>query len=137
MHIVPPEIHLWHAIEDTARNVLSSYGFNEIRTPLLEKTDVFIRSIGDTTDIVQKEMYSFQDRGGRDVTLRPEGTASVIRHVAAGGPEALEGRYYYLGPMFRCERPQAGRKRQFHQIGVEALGAPNPATDAETIAPVA
>lgn len=132
--IAPPEIALWQTIEEKARRVLDCYGFSELRTPMVEYTEVFTRSIGDTTDIVQKEMYSFEDRGGRRLSLRPEGTASIIRFVAGAGPEALESRYYYIGPMFRCERPQAGRKRQFHQLGTEALGQPNPAADAECLA---
>ena len=132
--IAPPEIALWQTIEEKARRVLACYGFNELRTPLVEYTEVFTRSIGDTTDIVQKEMYSFEDRGGRRLSLRPEGTASIIRFIAGAGPEALDARYYYIGPMFRCERPQAGRKRQFHQLGAEALGQPNPAADAECLA---
>jgi len=130
----PPEIHLWQTVEAQARRVLALYGFEEVRTPILERTELFTRSIGDTTDVVQKEMYTFRDRGGRSLTLRPEGTAGVMRYVAGQGPEALEARIYYLGPMFRSERPQAGRKRQFHQVGGEALGPANPAVDAEIIA---
>jgi histidyl-tRNA synthetase len=130
----PPEIADWQRIEDQARRVLALYHFSEIRTPLLEPTQVFIRSLGDTTDVVQKEMYTFEDRGGRSLTLRPEGTAGVMRYVAGQGVEALDARLYYLGPMFRCERPQAGRKRQFHQLGIEALGAPSAAADVEVIA---
>ncbi len=129
-----PEIHLWQRLEDTARDLLSRYAFREVRTPILERTDVFERSLGDTTDVVRKEMYSFEDRGGRNLTLRPEGTAGVIRYVAGQGQDAQEARLYYIGPMFRSERPQAGRRRQFHQLGVEAIGAPCPAADAEAIA---
>ena len=132
--IAAPEVYLWQELEKKARHVFALYGFDEVRTPSLEKTELFTRSIGDGTDIVQKEMYTLEDRGGRSLTLRPEGTASIIRHVAGGGPEALESRIFYWGPMFRCERPQAGRKRQFHQVGAETLGAPNPASDAECIA---
>ncbi|MFH0954413.1 MAG: histidine--tRNA ligase [Verrucomicrobiota bacterium] len=130
----PPDISLWQSIENTARHTLDLYGFAEVRTPVLEYTNVFTRSLGDTTDVVQKEMYTFEDRGGRSLTLRPEGTAGVIRYLAGLGPEALESRLYYLGPMFRAERPQAGRRRQFHQVGVEALGPANPAADVEVIA---
>ena len=130
----PPEIAAWQKIEEKARQVLSLYHFSEVRTPVLEHTSVFTRSLGDTTDVVQKEMYTFEDRGGRSLTLRPEGTAGVMRYVAGQGAEALDARLYYLGPMFRCERPQAGRKRQFHQLGVEALGAPSAAADVEVIA---
>ena len=130
----PPEIAAWQILEEKARQILALYHFSEIRTPILEYTNVFTRSLGDTTDVVQKEMYTFQDRGGRSLTLRPEGTAGVMRYVAGQGAEALDARLYYLGPMFRCERPQAGRKRQFHQLGVEALGAPSAAADVEVIA---
>ena len=129
-----PEVSTWQRLEEKARQVLALYGFTEVRTPLLESTSVFVRSIGDTTDVVQKEMYTFEDRGGRSVSLRPEGTASIIRYAAGLGQEAQDGRFYYIGPMFRCERPQAGRKRQFHQFGVEALGAPSAAADVEVIA---
>lgn len=129
-----PEIRLWQWVEDKARTVFSLYGFGEIRTPILEKASVFLRSLGDTTDVVQKEMYLFEDRGGRQVAVRPEGTASVMRYVALKGQEAQDARLYYIGPMFRCERPQAGRKRQFHQIGAEAIGAASSAADAEIIA---
>lgn len=129
-----PDVHLWQHLEREGRRVLHAYGFEEIRTPTLEYASLFRRAIGDTTDVVSKEMYSFRDRGGREVALRPEGTASVMRVVAAAGPELMDGRLYYLGPMFRCERPEAGRRRQFHQIGAEAIGEPNPAADAECIA---
>ncbi len=129
-----PEVFLWQRIEDAARRVFHRYGFTEVRTPLLERLSVFTRAIGEGTDVVQKEMYTLQDRGGREIALRPEGTAGVLRFAADGGPERAEARLYYLGPMFRAERPQAGRKRQFHQIGAEALGPPAPAADAECIA---
>lgn len=132
--IVPPEVFQWQRIEETSRKVFRLYDFEEIRTPILERTEVFTRAIGDTTDVVQKEMYTFEDRGGRSLTLRPEGTAAVMRHVAGAGQDMASARLYYMGPMFRSERPQAGRRRQFHQIGVEALGEPNPAADAEVIA---
>ncbi len=132
--LAAPEIFLWQRLEQSAREVMRLWGFAEVRTPLLEYTHLFTRSLGDTTDVVQKEMYTFADRGGRSLTLRPEGTASVIRHVASLGAEGDDARLYYVGPMFRSERPQAGRKRQFHQLGVEAFGAPNPAADAEVIA---
>lgn len=129
-----PEIELWRLLENKARRIFSLYGYREIRTPLLERTPLFLRSLGDTSEVVCKEMYSFEDRGGRDLTLRPEGTAGVIRNLAGLGPAGLNSRVYYIGPMFRCERPQAGRKRQFHQIGVEMTGDPNPRADAECIA---
>lgn len=129
-----PEVHLWQRVEEAARRLFPLYGFEEVRTPILERTSVFTRSLGETTDVVQKEMYAFEDRGGRSVALRPEGTAGVIRYVGGAGPEAAESRLYYIGPMFRAERPQAGRRRQFHQIGVESLGAPHPLADAECLA---
>lgn len=129
-----PEIYLWQMVETRARELFALYGYEEVRTPVLERTDVFVRSLGDTTEVVQKEMYAFEDRGGRSVALRPEGTAGVIRFIAGGGPELRRARLYYMGPMFRAERPQAGRKRQFHQIGVEHLGEANPVADAECIA---
>jgi len=132
--ICAPEIYLWRMIEERARNLFNSYGYEELRTPSLEKLSVFKRSIGDTTDVVQKEMYSFEDRGGRELALRPEGTAGTIRHLAGKGEEGQNARVFYISPMFRCERPQAGRKRQFHQVGVEATGEPNPLADAECIA---
>lgn len=132
--IQAPEIHLWRMIEERARRIFDCYGYEELRTPSLEKLSVFKRSIGDTTDVVQKEMYAFRDRGGRELALRPEGTAGTIRHLAGRGEEGLNARVFYIAPMFRCERPQAGRKRQFHQIGVEATGEPNPLADAECIA---
>jgi len=132
--LVVPEVLTWQAIEERGRHVLSLYGFTEIRTPIVERTEVFVRSIGDTTDVVQKEMYTFEDRGGRSLSLRPEGTAGVIRHLSGRGAEAADARLFYVGPMFRSERPQAGRRRQFHQLGVESMGPPNPAADAEVIA---
>lgn len=132
--IYAPEIYIWRMIEEKARTLFNCYGYEELRTPSLEKLQVFKRSIGDTTDVVQKEMYSFEDRGGRELALRPEGTAGTIRHLAGRGEEGLNSRVFYIAPMFRCERPQAGRKRQFHQVGVEATGEPNPLADAECIA---
>ncbi|MCF7817113.1 MAG: histidine--tRNA ligase [Kiritimatiellales bacterium] len=131
--IYAPEIYLWRMIEERARKLFACYGYEELRTPSLEKLSVFKRSIGDTTDVVQKEMYSFEDRGGRELALRPEGTAGTIRHLAGRGEEGQNARVFYIAPMFRCERPQAGRKRQFHQVGVEATGEPNPLADAECI----
>ena len=132
--IAPPEIRLWQRVEAKTREVMALYGFEEIRTPIVEHTRVFTRAIGDTTDVVQKEMYTFEDRGGRQLSLRPEGTAGVLRYAAGLGAEAVGKRFFYIGPMFRCERPQAGRKRQFHQLGIEAIGAPSPAADVEAIA---
>ncbi len=132
--LAPPAIRRWQKLEAQARIVLHRYGYEEIRTPVLEKLSVFERSIGDTTDIVQKEMYVLEDRGGRKLALRPEGTAGVMRFVAGHGQDFQDGRLYYIAPMFRCERPQAGRKRQFHQLGAEAIGTPNARVDAEMIA---
>lgn len=132
--IAPPDIALWQMIEQRAREIFARYRFSEVRTPVLEKLELFTHSLGDTTDVVTKEMYTLEDRGGRKLALRPEGTAGAIRYVASGGDKTAAARIFYMGPMFRCERPQAGRKRQFHQIGVEAIGAPNPLADAEVIA---
>lgn len=130
-----PEIHRWTALEDAARQCFPRYGYDEVRTPIFERTDVFVRGIGDQTEVVQKEMYTFEDRGGRSLTLRPEGTAGVMRAIAnAGLNQGEEKRVFYMGPMFRGERPAAGRRRQFHQVGVEAVGSCNPLVDAECIA---
>lgn len=133
--ILPGEVEKWQWVEKNAREVFSRYGFKEIRVPIFEYTHLFSRSIGETTDIVEKEMYTFTDRGGDQVTLRPEGTASVVRAYVEHKmyhPPALT-KLYYMGPMFRYERPQAGRFRQFYQIGAEAMGSANPATDAEVM----
>lgn len=132
--IASPEVYVWQRVEDTARDIFSRYCFDEVRTPIVEYTDVFERSLGDGTDVVQKEMYRFEDRGGRRLALRPEGTAGVMRHLAGLGQDARDARVFYVGPMFRSERPQAGRRRQFHQIGAEALGPACPAADAEMMA---
>ncbi len=122
--ILPNEVEKWHHIENTARRVFELYGFSEIRIPILEKTELFARSIGDATDIVEKEMYSFTDKGDNRVTMRPEGTAGVMRAFIEHKLHALDqiAKLYYMGPMFRYERPQKGRYRQFHQIGVELTG---------------
>lgn len=134
MHdILPERIAIWHRIEDTARQVLSGYGYAEIRTPLVEVTDLFKRSIGEVTDIVEKEMYSFEDRNGDSLSLRPEGTASCVRAAIEHGLLVQPQRLWYRGPMFRYERPQRGRYRQFHQIGVEAFGLDGPDIDLEMI----
>jgi histidyl-tRNA synthetase len=132
--VLPDQAPLWRSFEDTARAWLGRYGYREIRMPLIEKTELFVRSIGEVTDIVEKEMYTFADLNGESLTLRPEGTASCVRaaiehHLLYNGPQRL----YYAGPMFRHEKPQKGRYRQFHQIGVEALGFPGPDVDAEHI----
>ena len=133
--IFPDEMCTWNLIENTANRVFSLYGFSEFRTPILEYTEVFQRSIGDETDVVKKEMYTFEDKGGRSLTLRPEGTAGVMRALA--GTDVMNGnekRVFYTGPMFRGEKPAAGRKRQFYQIGVENAGTVSAAADAESIA---
>ncbi len=133
--IMPPDIHIWQEVEGKAREVFASYGFLEIRTPIVESTSVFARSIGENTDIVEKEMYTFEDKGGRSITLRPEGTASVVRCYTENHLYNLPSpqKFYYIGPMFRYERPQSGRFRQFYQIGVEAFGSSKPEMDAEVI----
>ena len=133
--IIPGEMALWHFIEKEFRQVCSEYGYAEIRTPLFEHTELFQRGVGDTTDIVDKEMYTFRDRGDRSLTLRPEGTAPTVRAFLENklhtGPQPVK--LFYWGPMFRYDRPQAGRYRQFHQCGVEVFGAADPAIDAEVI----
>jgi len=133
--ILPPATALWQFAEHTARDLFARYGYAEIRTPVFEQTELFVRSIGDTTDIVEKEMYTFADKKGRSLTLRPEGTACVVRACLEHKlfAQARVQKYYYLGPMFRYERPQAGRQRQFHQIGVELFGSYSPLADAEVI----
>lgn len=135
--ILPEDILVWKQIEKVSMETCAAYNFKEIRTPIFEHTEVFARGVGDTTDIVQKEMYTFKDRGDRSLTLRPEGTASVVRafveHKLYGSP-AQPTKLFYTGPMFRYERPQAGRMRQFVQFGVEALGSASPQLDAEVMA---
>ena len=133
--IVPPESQLWHRTEEVCRGVLEAYNYREIRTPVLEETELFARSVGAHTDIVSKEMYTFADRDGRSLTLRPEATASVVRAYLDSGAWNEGGikKYYYLGPMFRRERPQKGRYRQFYQIGAEVLGSGHPAVDVEIL----
>lgn len=136
--ILPPTSAKWQYVEQFARTIFKQYNYAEIRTPIFEHYEVISRSVGDTTDIVTKEMYDFYDRGERHITLRPEGTAPVVRSYVENklfAPEVQKpAKFYYMGPMFRYERPQAGRLRQFHQIGVECFGSANPATDVETIA---
>ncbi len=133
--ILPGDIEKWQWVEEIARNVFSKYGFREIRLPIFENTKLFSKSIGETTDIVEKEMYTFEDRSGEQITLRPEGTASVVRayieHKMYNPPSVVK--LYYMGPMFRYERPQAGRFRQFYQIGIEAMGTDNPTVDVEVM----
>ncbi|MCB4407038.1 histidine--tRNA ligase [Synechococcus sp. MU1642] len=133
--LLPEALQRWQAVEAMAREHFQRSGFGEIRTPLLETTDLFGRGIGEGTDVVGKEMYSFQDRGDRSCTLRPEGTASVVRAALQHGLLSQGAqKLWYAGPMFRYERPQAGRQRQFHQIGVEWLGAERARSDVEVIA---
>ncbi len=134
--ILPEAVGPWQTLESTARRILGGYGYREIRTPIFERTELFVRGIGEGTDIVDKEMYTFADRGDEMLTLRPEGTASVVRAYLEHKLFADGGlvKVYYIGPMFRRERPQAGRFRQFHQIGAEAIGQDNPAVDAELLA---
>lgn len=133
--ILPGEMAAWHHLESTARKLFEDYGFSEIRVPVLEYTELFARSIGAATDIVEKEMYTFEDRDGRKITLRPEGTAGVVRAFVEHKMYAENQltKLYYLGPMFRHERPQKGRYRQFYQIGVEALGPDHPHVDIEVL----
>lgn len=132
--VLPKESGLWRRIEDEASTVFSSYGFSEIRPPLVEKTELFRRSIGETTDIVEKEMYTFPDRHGETMTLRPEGTAPVVRAYIEHKLYAMPVvKLFYSGPMFRYERPQKGRYRQFYQIGAEVLGEGSPKADAEVM----
>jgi histidyl-tRNA synthetase len=133
--LLPPETRVWNRLEETARAVFSLYGYDEIRTPVLEPTELFVRSVGEASDIVHKEMYSFTDRGGREVSLRPESTAGVARAFVEHGMPQAGGvkKLYYVGPQYRYERPQKGRYREFRQIGAEVLGAADPATDAELL----
>ena len=136
--ILPLEAAKWQYVENLARETFKKYNYGEIRTPMFEHYEVISRSVGDTTDIVTKEMYDFYDKGDRHITLRPEGTAPVVRSFVENklfAPEVQKPvKLYYIGSMFRYERPQAGRLREFHQIGVECFGSKNPATDVETIA---
>ncbi|MCF8009803.1 MAG: histidine--tRNA ligase [Clostridiales bacterium] len=133
--ILPGQVEKWQLIEETMRCISAEYNYQEIRTPIFEHTELFIRGVGETTDIVEKEMYTFVDRGERSVTLRPEGTAPVVRSYLENrlnsGPQPVK--LYYTGPMFRYDRPQSGRYRQFHQVGVEAFGSHHPALDAEVM----
>lgn len=134
--ILPEEVYKWEYMEGVIRDVCSRYGYKEIRTPIIEATELFQRGIGDTTDVVTKEMYTFKDRGDRSVTLRPENTASAVRayleHKMYGDQQVHK--MFYIGSMFRYDRPQAGRYREFHQFGLEVLGASSPLADAEVIA---
>jgi histidyl-tRNA synthetase len=132
--ILPEQSPVWQFVEDTIRTVLESYGFREIRLPIVEKTELFKRSIGEVTDIVEKEMYTFEDRNGDSLTLRPEGTAGCVRAcIQHGLTNNQVQRLWYTGPMFRHERPQKGRYRQFFQVGVEIFGLEGPDVDAELL----
>jgi len=134
--ILPPDVYIWQEIESKAKDIFCRYGFQEIRLPIIESTEIFIRSIGETTDIVEKEMYTFTDKAGRSITMRPEGTAPAVRcyieHHLYNLPSPQK--FFYFGPMFRYERPQKGRFRKFYQIGAEAFGVTQPSIDAEIIA---
>src|SRR3989338_7158508 len=133
--LLPVDTACWQQVESTARQVLRRYGYQEIRTPIIENAQVFLQSLGESTEIVQKQMYLFKDRGDRDVALRPEGTASAVRAYLEHGLDKTGGlvKWYYVGPMFRAERPQQGRRRQFHQLGVEVFGSASPYQDIEVI----
>ena len=132
---MPEEVLGWQYVENLLREICRAFGYMELRTPIFEETELFVRGVGDTTDIVQKEMYTFTDQGDRSLTLRPEGTASTVRAYLEHKLFAISQptKLYYMGPMFRCEKPQAGRYRQFHQFGVEFFGSDSPAADAEVI----
>ncbi|MRR38871.1 histidine--tRNA ligase, partial [bacterium] len=133
--ILPGDVVKWRFIEDKTREVFRLFGFEELRSPVLERTELFLRGIGDETDVVEKQMYTFTDKGGESLTLRPEATASVLRAVIEHGllGEDPVRKVYSIGPMFRYERPQKGRYRQFHQINAERLGEDSPFSDAETL----
>lgn len=133
--VLPSQSYKWHYIEGKARKLASLYGISEVRNPTFEHTELFLRGVGDTTDIVNKEMYTFKDKADRSMTLKPEGTASVVRMFIEKGMASmpLPAKMYYISPAFRYENPQAGRLREFHQFGIEIFGAKNPDTDAEVI----
>ena len=133
--VLPSQAYKWQFIEDCARKTARQFNINEVRTPVFEHTELFARGVGDTTDIVNKEMYTFLDKGGRSVTLKPEGTAGVARMFIENGlaSSPLPMKSYYITPCYRYERPQAGRLREFHQFGVEIYGSPAPSADVEAI----
>ena len=137
--LLPPEVSKWHFLEEKARGVLDAFAYRELRTPALEYTSLFVRSVGEVTDVVEKQMYTFDDRDGKSVSLRPEGTAPAVRAYLGNSQWTREPvtRWYYLGPMFRHERAQRGRLRQFHQLGAEVFGIPEPTIDAEMISMLA
>ena len=134
--IATPDVAKWQFVEERARMVLDAFAYRELRTPVLEYTNLFLRGVGETTDVVEKQMYTFDDRDGRSVSLRPEGTASAVRSYIAQAQWFKEPvtKWFYMGPMFRHERAQRGRLRQFHQIGAEVIGLPGPGIDAEVVA---
>lgn len=134
--MLPSEAYKWHSVETAARETAALFGFKEIRTPIFEHTELFLRGVGETTDIVNKEMYTFEDKGGRSITLRPEGTAGVARSFIENGLSqgAIPLKVFYLAPVFRYEKPQNGRLREHHQFGVEMFGSEHPQADAEIIA---
>ena len=133
--ILPQDVDTWQALELVSRNLLEAYDYREIRTPIFEQAGLFQKSVGESTDIVSKEMYIFSDKKGRELALRPEGTASIVRSFIEHNmhTQTLPVKLYYIGPFFRYERPQAGRTRQFHQIGAEAIGIEDVRLDAEII----
>ena len=133
--VLPNESYKWHYIENIVRDITDKYGFLEIRTPSFEHTELFLRGVGETTDIVNKEMYTFEDKGKRSITLKPEGTAGVARAYVENGLAELPQpmKMYYITPVFRYERPQAGRLREHHQFGVELYGSDSPYADVEVI----
>ena len=134
--ILPENIGKWNYIEETAKKTAHLFGFSEIKTPVFEHTELFNRGVGDTSDVVTKEMYTFQDKGGRSITLKPEGTSGAVRSFIENGMGSgvLPAKMYYIIPAFRYERPQAGRLREFHQFGAEMYGSAEPSADAEMIA---
>lgn len=133
--VLPDQSYIWQFVEDTARNTAKCFGLKEIRTPVFEHTELFLRGVGETTDVVNKEMYTFEDKGGRSITLKPEGTAGVARSFIENGLQnsALPLKAYYITPCYRYERPQKGRLREFHQFGIEMFGSSKPEADAEVI----
>ena len=133
--VLPQESYKWHYVEDIARKVASAFNVKEIRTPTFEHTELFLRGVGNTTDIVNKEMYTFLDKGNRSITLKPEGTAGVARSFIENGLSNTQMplKMYYFSPVFRYERPQAGRLREHHQFGVEFYGSNKPSADAEVM----
>ena len=133
--LLPDDLIIWRRVESVAQEIFERFGYREIRTPIFEKTELFVRGVGEGTDIVDKEMYTFEDRGGRSISLRPEGTASVVRACLEHKllqQDAVQ-KFHYIGPMYRYERPQAGRYREFWQAGIEAFGIADPTIDAEVL----